>query len=43
MKIHRQHSEAPVDLGRASRRTLGGPGEMIDFVRFIHWAGLSRD
>lgn len=32
-----------VDLGVASRRTLGADGKVTDFVRMIeHW-GISRD
>jgi hypothetical protein len=32
-----------VDLGTASRRTLGAEGKVTDFVRMIeHW-GISRD
>jgi hypothetical protein len=43
VKNQKKQCEAAVDLGRASRRTLGGPGVMFDYVRYIPWTGLSRD
>jgi hypothetical protein len=38
-----QELQAPVDLGRASARTLGSTGDYPDFVRTMdHW-GIARD
>lgn len=43
MERDSNQSATPIDLGNASQQTLGGNGEMIDFVRFMeHW-GISRD
>lgn len=43
MERDNHQSDRLVDLGEASRATLGGVGEMIDFVRYMeHW-GISRD
>lgn len=41
--MKRQHLRQVVDLGVASKRTLGAVGDYTDFVRMLdHW-GISRD
>lgn len=38
-----QLNTTPVALGRASRATLGGKGNLSDFVREIPATGISAD
>ena len=41
--MKRKPNRSLVDLGAASKRTLGATGEYTDFVRMLdHW-GISRD
>lgn len=41
--MKRNKTRPLVDLGAASRRTLGADGPFTDFVRMLdHW-GISRD
>ena len=41
--MKRQPNRLFVDLGAASKRTLGAAGNYTDFVRMLdHW-GISRD
>lgn len=43
MERDSHQSDTLIDLGEVSRQTLGGDGEMLDFVRYMeHW-GISRD
>lgn len=36
-------TRVPINLGKATTKTQGGPGPMTDFVRGLeHW-GISRD
>lgn len=38
MERDTEKTAAPIELGTASRRTLGGDGAFIDFVRMMaHW------
>jgi hypothetical protein len=41
--MKRSRTRSLVDLGAASRRTLGAEGQFTDFVRMLdHW-GIARD
>lgn len=43
MKYRKQRPAALIDLGFASKQTLGATGTVTDFVRMMeHW-GISRD
>jgi len=41
--MERNKTQPIIDLGAASKRTLGAEGKVTDFVRMMeHW-GISRD